>query len=81
MQLERCGCIWVRASSDSNTHIHTHTHTHTHMRNRASTTPVYCLDVYYIAVYSDISLEQTGDALVDHPVSCTSLLTAADMLS
>ena len=29
----------------------------------------------------DISLEETGDALVDHAVSCVSLLTAAAMLS
>ena len=38
----------------------------------------HCL---HLAVYLDTSLEETGDALVDHPVSCTSLLTAAEMLS
>ena len=38
----------------------------------------YCLD---LAVYFDTSLEQTGEALVDHSVSCTSLLTAAEMLA
>ena len=38
----------------------------------------HCL---HLAVYLDTSLEETGEALVDHPVSCTSLLTAADMLS
>ena len=39
---------------------------------------VYCLD---LAVYLDMSLQETGDALMGQPVSCTSLLTAAEMLS
>lgn len=39
---------------------------------------VYCPD---LAEYLDTSLQETGDALVDHPVSCSSLLTAAEMLS
>ena len=38
----------------------------------------YCL---HLAVYLDTSLEETGDALVNQSVSCTSLLTAAEMLS
>ena len=46
--------------------------------NQVMHSSFYCL---HLAVYLDTSLEETGDALVDHPVSCTSLLTAAEMLS